>query len=380
MEKRDYYDVLGISKGASETEIKKAYRKLAKEYHPDKNKSADAEVKFKEVQDAYDVLSDKQKRSAYDQYGHAGTSGFSGGGFGGGGYSSAGFEDMFGGSGGINDIFEQFFGSGFGGFSSGRRESTGAVRGADIEANISISFEEAVFGVEKIIKYKRKSTCPDCEGSGAKKGSKKSTCPECKGSGQVTRVQQTFLGTIQTRNTCPSCHGDGEIIDKPCPTCKKEGRIEKQEEFQIKIPPGIPDGVTLRFKNRGNAGTRGGSFGDLYLNIEVRASENFERRGDDIYIDREIDVITAVLGGEIEVLTVHGKVNLKIPKGTQHGKIFKLSGKGGPIFNQKDKNGDQYVRIDIKVPEKLSREQETLWKELAKTKKQEPGFFDKIFG
>lgn len=378
MSKRDYYEVLGVSKTASEQEIKKAHRKLAKQYHPDRNKEADAETKFKEIQEAYEILSDKQKRSAYDQFGHAGTTGFGGSSSGG---FSGNYEDIFSSfsGGGFGDIFDQFFG-GNSGFSSGNQRRSTAVRGGDIEANLNISFEDAVFGAEKTINYMRKVNCDKCEGSGAKNKNAKKKCTTCNGSGYETRVQQTFLGTIQTQSVCRTCHGNGEVITEKCDKCKGQSRIDIEEQFKIKIPSGIPDGVTLRFQNRGNVGQRGGATGDLYLNIEVNEHDRFERRGDDIYLDQEIDVVLAVLGGEVVVPTVHGEVTLKIPKGTQHGKVFRLSGKGGPIF-QKDKNGDQYVQIKIAIPTKLDKEQESLWKSLGEKNSSESnqGFFGKIF-
>jgi molecular chaperone DnaJ len=367
MSKRDYYEVLGVDKKASKSEIKKAYRNLAKKYHPDKNKAADAEAMFKEIQESYEILSDEQKRSAYDQYGHAGTQGFGGG--------SGSYQD-FSDFGGINDIFEQFFGSGFGGFSAQRGQSAGAVRGADIEATLTINFEEAVFGKEKTVQYNRKSRCGECKGTGAK-NDKYEDCRECNGIGQVTRVQQTFLGSIQTRTVCPTCSGEGKIIQEACPKCHKEGRIDVTEKFKIKVPPGIPDGVTLRFKDRGNSGKKGGSTGDLYVNIEVKPHTSFERRGDDIYLDQKIDITTAVLGGEINVPTVHGDIKIKIPSGTQFGKVIKLSGKGGPKFRGNN-NGDQYIRIEVVVPDKLSKDQRNLWKNLEKIKDQKPGMLDGI--
>lgn len=373
MTKRDYYEILGIDKTSSKAEIKKAYRNLAKKYHPDRNKEPDAEEKFKEVQEAYEILTDDGKRSAYDQYGHAGTDGFSG-------FNSGGFSDFgdFSGFGGMNDIFEQFFGSGFGGFSTGGSRGNGAVRGADIESGIKISFEEAVFGTSKKVRYKRKDLCDKCEGNGAKNGTAIKTCETCGGRGQVITVQNTFLGKIQTTAVCPTCHGSGKEIKEKCEKCDGQGRIERSEDFEMKIPPGIPDGVTLRFKDRGNAGQRGGNFGDLFVSIEVTPHDRLERRGDDIYMDEEIDVITAVLGGEITVPTVHGDEVIKIPNGSEHDKIIKLTGKGGPKFRGNG-NGDQYVRLKIKIPKKLSKEQKDLWKKLAETKSQEPGFFEKIF-
>lgn len=369
MNKRDYYEILGLSKTASQQEIKSAYRKLAKEFHPDRNKAADAEARFKEVQEAYDILSDEQKRQAYDQYGHAGTQGFgaNAGGFGGfegfGGFGGGGNGDF----GNINDIFSQFFGADFGGFGFGgggggqRRNSP--TRGNDLEMNVVLEFNDAVFGSEKTIKYRRKITCRDCKGTGADDPEKISTCPDCKGSGYITRVSRTFIGSIQTQSVCPKCEGSGSVIKDKCRRCKGATTEEASEEFTIKIPQGIPSQVTLRYKERGNAGTKGGDYGDLYLNIEVKEHEVFERSGDDIYIDYEIDAVTATLGGKVEVPTVRGDEEVKIDEGTQPGHVLKLKGKGGPKFRGNG-NGDEYVRLKIVIPEKLSKDERKIWEEL----------------
>lgn len=363
MNKRDYYEVLGISKGADKKEIKKAYRALAKKYHPDKNSSPDAEKTFKEAQEAYDVLGDDQKRKAYDQYGHAGTQGFGGGG----GYGGGGFDFSGGGFGGddLGDIFNQFFrGQGFGGFSQGRSGSRRRdVRGNDLEILLTISFEDSIFGTEKTIKYNRKNPCEDCKSTGAKNGTSKKTCSQCNGTGVVRQVQNTFIGQIQTQVVCPSCHGAAEIIDEECQTCSGKGHKEEETEFKIKIPKGIPDGVTLRFRGQGDAGEHGGETGDLYINVEITAHDDFDRRGDDIYIEKTIDVVTATLGGEIEIPSVEGEIKMKIPSGTQPEKVFKLSGKGGPKFKG-DGNGDQYVKINIEIPTKLSRSEKKIWEKL----------------
>jgi len=361
MEKRDYYEVLGLKKGSSKQEIKSAYRRLAKEYHPDRNKAADAETKFKEVQEAYEVLSDDQKKSAYDQYGHAATQGFGGGGydFSGGSYD---FNDFS----GFGDIFEQFFGGSFAGFGGGpRRRDNGSRRGADIEATLKIDFMEAVFGGEKTIEYQRKTTCKSCSGSGAAKGSSPKTCTTCNGQGQVRRTQQTFLGNFQTVTTCPECKGEGKIIKNKCPDCQGNGIESEQAVFKVKIPQGIPDGVTLRFQGRGNSGIKGGENGDLYINIEVKAHDKFERRGDDIYLEVEIQAHTATLGTKAEIPTVHGKKDLKISPGTQPETVLKMPGLGAPKFRGKG-NGDQYVKVQVIIPTKLNREQTKLWEQLAK--------------
>lgn len=362
MAKQDYYEVLGINKSASKQDIKKAYRKLAKEYHPDRNKEAGAEEKFKEVQEAYDVLSDEQKRGAYDQYGHAGTQGFGGGGFAGGQGGFSDFSDAFGDVGGIEDLLQGMFGGGVGGFgrSAGgrRRQSTGS----DLEVTVQVPFMDAVFGTEKSIKYERYITCRTCDGTGSE-NKKTKVCPTCKGTGQTTRVQQTMFGTMQMVTTCPTCHGTGQVPEIICKTCGGTGRERIEDIFEMKIPAGIPDGVTLRFSGRGNAGAYQSGAGDLYVNIEVEPHDVFERRGNDMYIDQEIDVTTAVLGDTVTVPTVHGDVQMKVPSGTQSEKVLRLKGKGGPKFRGNG-NGDQYVRLIVNIPTKLSKDEKRLWKEL----------------
>ncbi len=360
MSKRDYYEVLGLSKSASKPEIKKAYRKLAKEFHPDRNKSADAETNFKEVQEAYEILSDEQKRAAYDQYGFAGTQGFGGGANGGlGDFSQAFGGDM----GNLEDLLQGFFGGSFGGFSqggmTGRRHD---FSGADLEVNIKIGFLEAVFGVEKTIQYKRLIVCDKCDGTGSKDGKTK-TCPVCGGSGKETKVQRTILGAMQMVTTCSECHGVGHVIEQKCDKCHGKSVLEKEDELTINIPAGIPDGVTLRFNGKGNAGQFDAGFGDLYATIDISAHPTLERRGNDIYMEKEIDVTTAVLGGNVIVDSVHGDITMKVPAGTQSEKILRLNGKGGPRFKGNG-NGDQYVKLIVKIPEKLSKEEKRLWEEL----------------
>lgn len=355
--KRDYYEVLGLSKGASKDEIKKSYRRLAKEFHPDRNKAPDAESKFKEVQEAYDILSDDEKRSAYDQYGFAGTQAFdAGGGFGG------GFGEAFN-AGDLGDLFGQFFGGGLGGFDFGGG-GVRAYRGADIQINLKISFMDAVFGTTRQVNYKRHKKCEACAGTGAEKKEMKK-CEACDGKGKVTQVQQTFFGKVQTVSVCPTCLGKGEVPKEKCHTCHGAGKIVDREEFEIKIPAGIPDGVSLRFEGKGEAGENGGPEGDLYINIEVESHPKLERRGDDIYLDQEIDVVTATLGGEVTVPSVHGDITVKVPPGTQPHKVIRLSGKGGPKFRGHG-NGDQYMRVIVKIPEKLNREEQDAWEKLRK--------------
>lgn len=368
-EKRDYYEVLGLSKGASKQEIKKAYRKLAKEYHPDRNKAQDAESKFKEVQEAYDVLSDEQKRAAYDQYGFAGAQAF-GSHNGMGGFSGFGdFSEAFGGQdfGGLGDLLGSFFGESFGGFSHGNGARRRKTSGSDIEVTVKLEFEEAVFGVERDIEYERFIECEKCKGTGAKDGKTKQ-CSTCNGRGQIAQVQRTILGSMQVVTTCPTCGGIGQIPSEICEVCKGSGRNKVKDTFKVKIPAGIPDGVTLRFQGRGNAGEKNGGYGDLFVNIEVKAHPVLERQGNDIYMNKHIDVTTAVLGGEVLVPTVHGQVLMKVPAGTQSEKVLRLKGKGGPQFKGKD-NGDQYVRLIVDLPTKLSKEEKELWEKLQELSK-----------
>ncbi|MBN2016417.1 molecular chaperone DnaJ [Candidatus Dojkabacteria bacterium] len=375
-DKRDYYEVLGVSKDASKQEIKKAYRQLAKKYHPDVNKASDAEEKFKEVQEAYDVLNDDQKRAAYDQYGHAGTSGFGTGfeGFqGSSDFSGADFSG-FGDFADIGSIFDSFFGGAFG----RERRTQRSTRGSDIQVKLILDFEEAVFGKEEKVKYRRQAQCKDCNGSGAKGGTSMETCKQCNGQGRVTRVQRSFIGTIQTTSVCPACQGKGQVIKEKCQSCDGHGHITKEETVKLKIPQGTPDGLILRFRQKGNAGINGGDYGDLYVQIEVKPHKFFERRGDDIYLEREIDVVTAVLGGEIKVPTLHGDVNIKVKAGTQPGTILRLSGKGAPKLRGSG-NGNEYIQLKIVVPKRLTKEQRKLWEDLGKTKNSKGGIFSGLF-
>jgi len=356
---RDYYDILGVGKNSSKEEIKKAYRNLAKQYHPDRNKSPDAADKFKEATSAYEVLMDDQKRTAYDQYGFAGTQGFGGqggfGDFGGASFNGAdfGFEDM-------GDIFSSFFG---GGVSKSRKREQ---RGADLSMKLEVEFMDAIFGVEKKISYLRKIVCDECLGSGGLKGKKPESCQTCHGTGKTTRIQKTFLGNIQTVTECNICNGTGETHTEKCNKCHGHGVIDHNEVISIKIPKGTPDGLTLRFSSKGNAGLRGAQYGDLYLEIEVKEHQIFERVGDDIYMDLKTPVTVAVLGGELQVPTVHGEVNVKIPAGTQPEKVLRLKGKGACKFKL-DTFGVQYLRIKIEIPTKLTKNEKDLWEKLDST-------------
>ncbi|MCX7710422.1 MAG: molecular chaperone DnaJ [Clostridia bacterium] len=374
--KRDYYEVLGVDKNASEADLKKAYRKLAKQYHPDVNPDDKvAEAKFKEVNEAYEVLSDSQKRARYDQFGHAGTdpNGF------GGGYQG-GFGDFD--FGGIGDIFETFFGgSGFGGGRSGRNKN-GPQKGADLKYAMEISFEEAAFGVEREISINRLENCVTCGGSGAKAGTTPATCKHCGGSGQVQYKQNTPFGQFVNIKTCDVCHGEGKIITDPCNTCSGKGKVKKSVKIKINVPAGIDDGQTISLRGEGEPGSKGGPNGDLYISIRVRTHTIFQRQGNDVLCDIPITFVQAALGSELEVPTLDGKVKYTIPEGTQTGSVFRLRGKGIPYLRGNGR-GDQYVKVVVEVPKKLSESQKALLREFSElsgedTHEQRKGFFDKM--
>ena len=361
MEKRDYYETLGVSKEASAQELKKAYRKLVKKYHPDVNKESDAEEKFKEVQEAYEILSDETKRKAYDQYGHAGTAGFGGGnpyeGFN--GYSQGAPFDM-------GDIFNSFFGGGMGGFDFGGFSNQGSSReqrGSDIRYKVKISFEESIKGGNFEIKVRRDVVCEKCDGTGSE-NKKMKKCNTCGGSGRVQRVQRTILGQIAVMSECSDCNGSGEIPEKVCSECNGRGYISKEEKVKVKVPAGAYDGMILRFRGGGNADGSNGAVGDLYIEIEVEPSKKFERRGSDVYSSMDIPIHTAVLGDTITVDTPYGTVKLKIPSGTESGSIFRIKGSGMPVIGREGSKGDLYVRVELEVPKKLSKEEKKLWEQL----------------
>ncbi|MGG1481615.1 molecular chaperone DnaJ [Bacillus smithii] len=369
MSKRDYYEVLGVSKNASKDEIKRAYRKLSKKYHPDINKEPGAEEKFKEVKEAYEVLSDDQKRARYDQFGHEDPSqnqGF-GGGF-------SGFD----GFGGFEDIFNTFFGGG----GSRRRNPNAPRAGADLQYSMSISFEEAVFGKETDIQIPKEETCDTCGGSGAKPGTKPETCPHCHGTGQISTEQNTPFGRIVNRRVCTHCDGTGQIIREKCSTCGGTGKVRKRRRIHIKIPAGIDDGQQLRVAGQGEPGVNGGSPGDLYIVFHVKPHEFFERDGDDIYCEMPLTFAQAALGDEIEVPTLHGKVKLKIPAGTQTGTKFRLRGKGAPNVHGYGV-GDQHIIVKVVTPTKLTEKQKQLLREFAEIggsipDEQHESLFDKV--
>ncbi|MBR4890676.1 MAG: molecular chaperone DnaJ [Clostridia bacterium] len=372
-DKRDFYEVLGVSKTATDDELKKAYRKLAKQYHPDLNPDdKTAEQKFKEVSEAYEILSDKQKRANYDRFGHAGVDPSYGAGQGGGFGGFGGFDmgDIFG------DIFGGF-GGGFGGFSSRGNQSRGPQRGSNISAHVTISFEEAAFGCEKEISIYRIETCPDCNGTGAKPGTEIKTCTVCGGSGQVRTTQRTILGNMQTVTTCTACGGRGSVAVEPCPKCAGKSKIKKARKIKVKIPAGIDDEQTISLSGQGNVGEKGGPNGDLYVSVSVRPSADFKRSGFDVSYDLKISFADAALGATVEVPTLDGKVKYDIPEGTQPGTVFRFKGKGIPYLKRSGR-GDQYVRVNIEVPKHLSSRQKELLREFAGTTKgKSKGFFDK---
>ena len=346
MASKDYYEVLGLQKGASEDEIKRDFRKLAIKYHPDKNQgNTEAEAKFKEINEAYQVLSDPEKKARYDQFGSAD---FDGSGFGAGGFGGFDFNDM----GGFGDIFESFFG---GGGSSSRRRN-GPVKGADLEYTINLTFEEAVFGVEKEITINRSENCEECHGSGAKPGTSPKTCPTCNGSGQVRVQRQTPLGNFVTTSTCDRCGGRGTVVEEPCHSCAGKGKVRKSRKINVKIPAGVDTGNVLPLRGQGEHGANGGPPGDIYVRINVARSSKFDRRGHDIYIDTHISMSRAALGCEITVPTVDGDVKYTVPAGTQSGTLFRLKGKGVPRVNGSGR-GDQYVKVVVEIPKNLNEKQ-----------------------
>ncbi|ABS23265.1 molecular chaperone DnaJ [Bacillus cytotoxicus] len=359
MSKRDYYEVLGVSKSASKDEIKKAYRRLAKKYHPDVSKEENAVEKFKEVQEAYEVLSDEQKRAQYDQFGHAGSSqGFGGGDFGGG----FGFED----------IFSSFFGGG-----SRRRDPNAPRQGADLQYQVTLEFEEAIFGKELNVEIPVEDPCDTCHGSGAKPGTTKETCKYCSGTGQISVEQNTPFGRIVNRQTCRHCSGTGQMIKEKCTTCHGTGKVRKRKKINVKIPAGIDNGQQIRVAGKGEAGVNGGPAGDLYVVVHVREHEFFERDGDHIICEMPLTFAQAALGAEVEVPTVHGKVKLKIPAGTQTGTEFRLKGKGAPNVRGYGQ-GDQYVVVRVVVPTNLTAHQKELLREFAGQEDKDDSLFGKL--
>lgn len=350
-EKRDYYEVLGLKKDASEADIKKAFRKMAMQYHPDKNQgNKEAEERFKEINEAYGILSDKDKKDKYDRFGFAGVdpnSGFGGAGGGFGGFG--GFEDIF-------DMFGFGGGRGFGGFGGASRRASQPQKGRDLQKAISISFEEACFGTNKTIEINKYVTCQTCHGEGTKEGTSKKTCPKCNGTGQVTHVQRTPLGNFQTTSTCDQCNGTGKIIDEPCPDCHGAGQVRKNVKIAIDIPAGVDSETVIPIRGQGEPGINGGPNGDLYIILNVKPHKVFKRSGADLYLDMPISFDQAALGAEIVVPTLEEKVKYKIPAGTQPNTIFRLKNKGVKYLRREAK-GDLYVTVNIEVPTKLNSKQ-----------------------
>lgn len=378
MSKRDYYEVLGVSKTATQDELKKAYRKLARKYHPDLNKdNAEAAEKFKECNEAYNVLSDEQKRAQYDQFGHAA---FENGGMGGGGgFGGAGGFGGFGGS-GMEDIFDMFFG-GQGG-RGGRSSKAGPQRGADLRFDLEISFEEAAFGLEKEINLYRDEVCDHCHGEGAEPGSKVESCPECNGSGYVRFTQNTMFGQMVNERPCSRCKGEGKIISEPCKECRGKGTVKRNKKLKVKIPAGVDNGSRLRVSNEGEAGAKGGPSGDLYVYLYVKPHKFFERDGTTVLCEVPINIVQATLGADIKVPTLDGQVTMKIPEGTQPGKVMRIKGKGIPSLRNSSR-GDQLVRIKVVVPTKLSDKQKDALRKFADISKdninpEEKSFMDKV--
>ena len=373
-DKRDYYEVLGLNKGASDDEIKKAYRQNAKKYHPDLHPGDKAaEEKFKEVNEAYEVLSDKEKKARYDQFGHAGVDPNYGSGAGGyGGNPFSGGID-------IDDIFSSFFG-GFGG--NRGRSANRPQRGSDVNAAVTITFEEAAKGCKKTINFNSVDNCDSCHGTGAEPGTQAKTCSACGGSGRVTVNQRTPFGTVQTQRSCDACHGTGKVIEHPCHKCNGSGRHRKNHTVDVSIPAGIKDQMMLNVSGHGNAGYNGGPKGDLHVTVNVKNHNLFERRGDDVWCDLTITLTQAVLGSEVVVPTLDGKVNYSIHEGTQPNDVFRLKGRGIPHLGGRGK-GDQYCRVVVEIPKNLNNKQKELIRQFESTTTEKnyakrKNFFDKL--
>lgn len=378
-QKRDYYEVLGVNKGASDDEIKKAYRKTAKKYHPDLNPdNPEAEAKFKECNEAYEVLSDPDKKARYDQFGHAGVdpnfgagNGF-GGGFGGDGFGFDGDIDL-------GDIFSSFFGGGFGG---GGRNPNAPQRGRDIQSSVSLTFEEAAKGCKKTIEVMRVMDCSECGGSGSAKGSSPQTCPDCGGRGVVSVQQRTPLGVMSTQRTCSRCGGTGKIITNPCSKCNGKGKVRMKKKIDINIPAGIDNNQVVNVRGFGNDGSNGGPAGDLKVVVNIKKHAYFKRDGYDVWFDKHVSIVEATLGADVQIPTLDGNVELHIPAGTQPGEIFTLKGNKGIQRLNAMGRGDEHVRVIVDIPKSVTDEQKELLKSFDKTyvtpKNTKEGFFDKF--
>ena len=373
-EKRDYYEVLGVERNAGEDDIKRAFRRLAKQYHPDMNDGDKAaEAKFKEVNEAYEVLSDADRRARYDQFGHAADQP----GFGGGGFGAGDFGD-------IGDIFDMFTGGIFGGGRGGRRQQ-GPQQGANLRYDLSINFEEAAFGVEKEITFTREDNCQACNGTGAKAGTSRKTCPTCNGRGQVTSSVRTPLGMMSTSRPCTDCGGEGSKIESPCPECSGRGHVRRRRTLNVKIPAGIDNGQRIAVRGEGEPGTRGGPSGDLYVHITVRSHKLFHREGYDISYELPITFSQAALGDKIDVPTLDGPAQLNIPEGTQPDTTFRLEGKGITRLQGARGKGDLFIKVKLEVPQKLDNKQKELLREFeatlaGKQYKEKKSFMDKLKG
>lgn len=365
-QKRDYYEVLGTSRTATDEELKKAYRRLARQYHPDVNKSPEAEARFKEINEAYEVLHDPEKRAAYDRFGHAGVSG------------NGGFDFTGAGFGGLSDIIEEFFGFGT---RPGARQ--GPVRGGDLKTEVLLTFEEAVFGTEKQIEITHRELCPNCGGSGAEPGTQPRRCPDCNGRGEVRRVQQSLFGSFVNVGPCPRCGGRGEVVGTPCTQCRGEQRVVTSKRLEVSIPAGVDDGTRVRVSGEGDAGLRGGPPGDLYVFLQVQPHRYFRRQDSDILLDLEINFVQAALGDKVQIPTLEGEETLIIPAGTQTGTAFRLRGKGVPRLRHNSR-GDLIATVHIRTPTKLTPHQKKLLQELGEslghevTPQEAKSFFGKV--
>jgi molecular chaperone DnaJ len=366
---RDYYEVLGVTREASAEDLKRAYRNMARKFHPDVNRAPEATDRFKEIQEAYDVLSDDSRRRQYDRYGHAGLNG------------NGGFSEGFGAGGPFGDIFDIFFGA-----QNAARTGSTVLRGDDLRLDLELTLEDAVLGVEKTVQIQRLEACEVCRGSGARPGTQAETCGECRGAGEVRFSRPTLLGTFTSTQTCPRCRGTGKTIASPCEACRGAGRTRKLRDRNVKVPPGADTGMRLRLPGEGDAGDRGGPAGDLYLVIHVKEHELFERRGNDLYCEAPMSFARAALGGTIQVPVINGVEDLKIPEGTQPGQVFTLRGKGVPDINGRGR-GDQHVIVKVEVPTRLTAEQRELLRQFAASfddpagdGADNKGLFERIFG